>query len=163
MGLVPEYGTGACSIPAHIEMYGTAPLLSCSAPGLSCPAPGLTDSPAVCCFEGFVVASGLGCPACSTPGPPWVWHGYGTGMVRSCKISPQIFLIRATPGTWSVPYLWNGPLYHTWAWVWNGPCSIPMERTLFHTMVRKDPRGLHHTFNKNSLPYGFQDFEKGFS
>ena len=81
-GLAPEYGTGACSILAQIEKYGTAPGLSCSAPGLFCPAPGLTVSPAVCCFEGFVVASGLGCPACSTPGPPGVWHGYGTGMVR---------------------------------------------------------------------------------
>ena len=77
-----------------------------------------------------------------------VWNGYGTGMVRSCKISPLVFLTRATPGTWSVPYLWNGPLYHTQGRVWNGPCSIPMERTLFHTLVRMNPAGLHHTFKK---------------
>ena len=62
-----------------------------------------------------------------------VWNGYGTGMVRSCKISPLIFLIRATPGTWSVPYLWNGRRFHTFWRVWNGPGSIPMERAWFHT------------------------------
>ena len=70
-----------------------------------------------------------------------VWNGYGTGMVRSCKISPLIFLIRATPGTWSVPYLWNGRRFHTFWRVWNGPCSIPMERAWFHTLVPMNPPG----------------------
>ena len=70
-----------------------------------------------------------------------VWNGYGTGMVRSCKISRLVFLTRAIPGTWTVPYLWNGPRYHTQGRVWNGRCSIPMERTLFHSMVQMGPPG----------------------
>ena len=71
-----------------------------------------------------------------------VWNGYGTGMVRSCKISCLVFLTRAIPGTWTVPYLWNGPRYHTQGRVWNGPGSIPMERTLFHSMVQMGPPGV---------------------
>ena len=83
-----------------------------------------------------------------------VWNGYGTGMVRSCKISPLIFLIRATPGTWSVPYLWNGRRFHTFWRVWNGPGSIPMERAWFHTLVPMNPPGfVPYLLNKFAAIY----------
>ena len=71
-GLVPYPGKGMARalfqsmarglVPYLRKMKGMEQILGCPdlLPGLSSPAPGLTVSPAVCCFERFVVASGDG-------------------------------------------------------------------------------------------------------
>ena len=143
-------------------MYGTAPLLSCSAPGLSCPAPGLTVSPAVCCFEGFVVASGAGlsCLLCSWT--PWgmarVWHGYGSREGKECALHLSMCprygtgmardwegMARDIAAGLGNIFTLNYEVVHTFSLterccaegrcrVWHGPCAIVWHGRLCHTL-----------------------------